>query len=348
LRAISGWTTPARVTNHGLRFLVPLVSFASLIACVATSTPLSAQGAPPATRVLVLRVGGEPLLASALGPNLREAAYGHVRALGLVPLPTDGACEDLDCADGFLSTGAADAAAFVEVYGSNGVCQGVQATVLLGESHRFVGTAEVGTAGINEAMRVALTQAVARSRGEARPTLGVNGAPAGATIRVDGITWGTVPHHEPVSPGAHVIEVRARGFRTERREVTLSGDDLSLEIALLPGEDAGDASARADTTPLWIASAGALVLGVAGMVVGFAGLALGESCDPPGCVTYSRPDLVASGAWIGGGGALAVAGGVLIIIAATMGPAASGGASQGPGAQAFGGLRGSLTLGGRF
>ena len=76
--------------------------------------------------------------------------------------------------------------------------------------------------------------------------------------------------------------------------------------------------------------------------------ALGESCDPPGCVTYSRPDLVASGAWIGGGGALAVAGGVLIIIAATTGPAASGGASQGSGAQAFGGLRGSLTLGGRF
>jgi len=88
---------------------------------------------------------------------------------------TGGGGRHLACAVGSLATGSADVAAFVEVYGSNGVCQGVQATMVVSETTRFVGTAEVGSAGVEEAMRVALGQAVARFRGEARPTLGVNG-----------------------------------------------------------------------------------------------------------------------------------------------------------------------------
>jgi hypothetical protein len=313
-----------------LRSLVPAMSFASvLLACLALSTSVAAQSTgeptatPPPPRVLVLRVGGESVLASALGPNLREAVYGHTRALGLVPLPTDGGCDDLECATGFLSTGSADVAAFVEVYGSNGVCQGVQATMVVSETTRFVGTAEVGSAGVEEAMRVALAQAVSRFRGEARPTLGVNGTPAGASIRVDGLSWGTVPHHEPIGPGPHVVEVRARGFRMDRREITLTGDDLTLEVALVPGEEDGETPAPAgssDSTALWIASASALVLGIAGMIVGFVGLGMGESCEDAACTTYSRPDPVASGAWIGAGGALAIAGGVMIGLAATAGP----------------------------
>jgi hypothetical protein len=311
------------------------MSFASVfLACLALTAPVAAQGTgdPPSTeappRALVLRIGGESLLASALGPTLREAVFGQTRALGLVPLPTDGGCDDLDCAMGFLATGSADVAAFVEVYGSNGVCQGVQATMVVSETTRFVGTAEVGSAGVEEAMRVALGQAVARFRGEARPTLGVNGTPAGATIRIDGVSWGSVPHHEPIGPGPHVIEVRARGFRTDRREITLTGEDLTLEVALVAGEDEEQTptpvSGGSDTTPLWIASAGALVLGITGMIIGFAGLAMGESCDDAACATYSRPDLVASGAWIGAGGALAIAGGVMIGLAATATPSASG------------------------
>jgi hypothetical protein len=321
------------------RSFVPAMSFASvLLACLALTAPIAAQdtGDPPSTeappRALVLRIGGESLLASALGPTLREAVFGHTRALGLVPLPTDGGCDDLDCAMGFLATGSADVAAFVEVYGSNGVCQGVQATMVVSETTRFVGTAEVGSAGVEEAMRVALGQAVARFRGEARPTLGVNGTPPGATIRVDGISWGTVPHHEPIGPGSHVIEVRARGFRTDRREITLTGEDLTLEVALVAGEDEEQTptpvGGSSDTTPLWIASASALVLGITGMIIGFAGLAMGESCDDAACATYSRPDLVASGAWIGAGGALAIAGGVMIGLAATATPTSSAGGGE--------------------
>lgn len=322
--------------NRFLRSFVPAMSFASvLLASLALTAPLAAQSeamtaatAAPPPRALVLRVGGESLLASALGPTLREAVFGHTRALGLVPLPTDGGCDDLECAMGFLATGSADVAAFVEVYGSNGVCQGVQATMVASETSRFVGTAEVGSAGVEEAMRVALAQAVARYRGEARPTLGVNGTPAGATIRIDGVSWGTVPHHEPIGPGAHTVEVRSRGFLTDRREITLGGDDLTLEVALVPGEDEGETpipAGTSDTTPLWIASASALVLGIAGMIVGFAGLAMGEACEDAACTTYSRPDLVASGAWIGAGGALAIAGGVMIGLAATASPTASSG-----------------------
>ncbi|MBN8610800.1 MAG: PEGA domain-containing protein [Deltaproteobacteria bacterium] len=266
-------------------------------------------------RVLVLQVGGETSLASALGPSLREAVHAHSRALALTPLPTDGSCDDLDCAAGFLATGAADVAAFVEVFGHDGVCEGVQATILVLEGTRYVGTAEVGTAGVEEAMRVALAQAVARHHGEALPTLGVNGTPAGATIRLDGVTWGTVPHAEPVAPGPHVIEVRSRGHRSDRRDITLGGEDLTIDVALLPGED----GSSADATPFWITGVGALVLGVSALVVGIVGFTMGESCVDAACTQYERPDLGGNGVWIGTGSALTVVGAVMIGLAASSG-----------------------------
>ncbi|MBX7195000.1 MAG: PEGA domain-containing protein [Sandaracinaceae bacterium] len=322
------------------RALVPAVSFASVFATLLAAWPVRAQQAParevaPAEgaaavaphaapmdtavpspdRVLVMRVGGEEALASALGTSLRDAVHAHTRTLSLTPLPTDGGCDDLECGAGFLATGAADLAELVEVFGHNGVCEGVQATVLVADGTRYVGTAEVGTAGVEDAMRVALAQAIARFRGEALPTLGVNGEPAGATIRVDGVTWGTVPHAEPISPGHHVVEVRARGHRTDRREITLGGEDLTLDVQLSPGED----GAAGGELGLWIAGAAGVALGVAGLVVGIAGFAMGESCTDPSCTSYMRPDAIANGVWLGAGGALTVTGGVLLGLAASSG-----------------------------
>lgn len=290
----------------------------------AETTPTSVTTTSTSERVLVLRVGGETQLASALGPSLRDAVHAHTRVLALTPLPTDGGCDDLDCASGFLSTGAADVAAFVEVFGHDGVCEGVQATLIVLEGTRYVGTAEVGTAGVEEAMRVALAQAVARHHGEALPTLGVNGTPAGATIRLDGVTWGTVPHAEPVAPGPHVIEVRARAHRSDRREITLGGEDLTIDVALLPGEDV----TQPDMTAFWVSGIGALVLGVSAIVVGAVGFAGSASCVDAACERYERPDAVGNGVWIGSGGALTIAGAVLI------GIAASGGGQSGEQARA--------------
>lgn len=280
------------------------------------ATPPAARSGPP--RVLVLRVGGDSALAAALGRGLRDAVHAHTRTLELTPLPTDGGCDDLECAEGFLATDAADVAAYVEVFGRDDVCRGVQATLLAGEA-RFVGTAEVGTAGVEEAMRVALAQAVARFRGQSLPTLGVQGTPAGASIRLDGVTWGSVPHAEPVAPGRHTLEVRARGHRVDRREIELAGEDMSVEITLVPGEDEESVSGGGDALPLWIAGATTLAAGLAGIVVGIVGFAMGESCVEASCERYERPDAVASGVWLGAGGALTMAGSVMLGVAASAG-----------------------------
>lgn len=313
--AVAGTSTPDTSTATTA---TPSTAATSTAATTTTTTHSTST-----TRALVIQVGGETALASALGPSLREAAHAHSRALGLTPIPTDGGCDDLDCAAAFLMTDAADVAAFVEVFGHDGVCEGVQATLLSPEGVRYVGTAEVGTAGVDEAMRVALAQATARHRGEALPTLGVNGTPAGATIRLDGVTWGTVPHAEPVAPGPPVIEVRARAHRSDRREITLAGEDLTLDVALVPGED----STSVDATPFWISGIGALVLGVSAVIVGVVGFAQGVTCVDDACLTYERPDAVANGVWIGTGGVLTIAGAVMIGIAASSGGASGDTAS---------------------
>jgi hypothetical protein len=270
---------------------------------------------PSATRVVVVRAAGDPALASALGPGVRETVFGEARALSLQTLPTDASCADLDCAEQFLATGAADLAVLVELTGAGGVCERVSVTVVSSEGTRFSGAANVPSSGVPDAARTALRQAIARSRGEAMPTLSVDGTPPGASIFVDGVAWGGLPHEEPIAPGEHRLEVRARGHAAERREVTVGSDDLRLRFDLAAVEE----GSGSDATPLWVSGAGALALGIAGVLVGTLGFAMGETCTDATCATYSRPDVGASAAWLATGGALVIGGSVLMGLAASTG-----------------------------
>jgi hypothetical protein len=305
-------------------FLLALLASVPLllrtVPALAEVIALPPPDAMPPTRLVVLRVGGDPTLASALGPGVRETLFVEARTLSYRTLPTDAGCEDAGCAEQFLATGAAELAVVVELAGAAGICERVVITVISSEGARFQGAANVPASGVPDAARVALRQAIARVRGEAMPTLGVEGTPAGAQIRVDGVEWGVVPHEEPVSPGTHQLEVRARGHRTERREVTVSAEDLRLRVDLSPStEERGT-----DATPLWAAGIGALALGVAGIVVGTIGLAMGESCVDATCASYTRPDVGASAAWMAAGGALAIGGGVVLGLAASTGSETTG------------------------
>jgi hypothetical protein len=323
--------------------LATTVACASLLLGAREASAEVAEPPPGApTRLVVLRVGGDPTLASALGPSLRETLFVEARTLSYRTLPTDAGCDDAGCAEQFLATGAADLAVVVELAGTSGVCERVTVTVVSAGGERFRGAANVAASGVPDAARIALRQAIARLRCEAMPTLTVEGTPAGAQIRVDGIEWGVVPHEEPVSPGTHRFEVRARGHRTDRREITVGAEDLRLYVELAP---AADGDAATDTTPLWVAGAGALALGMAGVVVGVLGMAMGESCVGADCASYTRPDVGASAAWMAAGGALAIGGGVVIGLAASTGSQSTDGQST-DGQRA--GTAARLSLGARF
>ncbi len=309
------------------------VLFASLLLCASfVSVAARAQDTPQRVeapqRLLLLQVGGDPNLATPLGPGLREALFQEARTLQLVPLPTDGSCADLECGLAFLTTGAADIAVHLELFGAGGVCEGVQVTVIVAEGRRYTGATEVGSDGVPAATRVALTQAVARMRGTALPSLHVEGTPVGASITLDGEPWGALPHGAETEPGQHVVEVSAAGHASERREVTLLGEDVRLDVALTP-------SPSSDTTPLWVAGIGTLALGVAAILVGTVGFAMGESCTDATCTSIERPDVVGSAAWLASGGALTIGGVVMIGIAAS----SSGSTSE---------QRARLTLGASF
>lgn len=304
--------TPYRST------LTTTVLFASLLLLSSTARaqeePHTAQ---IAQRLLLLQVGGDPTLSAPLGPGLREALFQQARGLQLVPLPTDGGCADVDCGLTFLTTGAADLAVHLELFGANGVCEGVQVTVIVPEGRRYTGATVVGADGVPMATRVALTEAISRMRGTSRPSLSVEGSPVGASVTLDGQAWGSVPHSAPTEPGEHVVEIAAGGHAPERREITLVGEDLRLDVALTP-------LPASDTTPLWATGIGALALGVAAIVVGTIGFAMGERCADEACTSVSRPDVGGSATWLAVGGALTIAGAVTVGIAASSGGGSSG------------------------
>jgi len=304
-----------------LRAHIPTtVLFASLLFTALGPVAAHAQDAPQRVeapqRLLLLQVGGDPNLAAPLGPGLREALFQEARTLQLVPLPTDGSCADLECGLAFLSTGAADIAVHLELFGAGGVCEGVQVTVVVAEGRRYTGATEVGADGVPAATRIALTQAAARMRGTALPSLSVEGTPEGASITLDGQPWGAVPHSAETEPGQHVVEVSALGHAPERREVTLLGEDVRLDIALT-------ANPSSDSTALWVAGIGTLALGVAAILVGTVGFAMGESCTDATCTSIERPDVGGSAAWLASGGALTIGGVVMLGIAASSGAGTS-------------------------
>lgn len=115
--------------------------------------------------------------------------------------------------------------------------------------------------------RAALEEALATVRTQLA-FLNVVGEPSGAEIRVGGEAVGALPLEAPIalSPGAISFEVRAGGYASFTRELTLRAGETHLErVALLPGGGGGEA-------PWAIAGASGLVL-IGGAILLGVGLA---------------------------------------------------------------------------
>ena len=98
-------------THTSFRTLAALIALTSSL----FASQLEAQSAPR-VRVLLTRPGAHLV---ALAPNARAVFFDELREMGLLPLPTDGGCEDLACAQEFLSLETADAALLMSEAGGS-------------------------------------------------------------------------------------------------------------------------------------------------------------------------------------------------------------------------------------
>lgn len=106
------------------------------------------------------------------------------------------------------------------------------------------------------------------------------GAPARATVRIDGEDVGQLPWKGTIVPGEHAVEVSRAGFVTERHEVTgVRGSSMRLSIDL-----ERDRRRRARVVPIvgWsLVGAGAATAIGGGVLWGFDGSAYRRTCDDP-------------------------------------------------------------------
>jgi len=67
-------------------------------------------------------------------------------------------------------------------------------------------------------------------------TLRVLSTPAGASVRLDGVSVGTTNLERPnVSPGTHMVEISRSGYQTETRQATITaGSTTTVQVTLTP------------------------------------------------------------------------------------------------------------------
>ena len=229
---------------------------------VSMSVGLSSRAEAQSTarvRVLLARPGAH---LTALVPNARAVFFDEMREMGLLPLPTDGGCEDRACAEQLLGLETADIALLMTEEG------GSVLLTLVGETVHQATCADREEAGLRACVRDLV-------RG------------AGIAVRAP----------EPTVPAS-----------TELPEAQ-------------PAMQLTPAANTSDATPSWILGASLTIGGVAAIVVGIVGLAMGPSCVDSTCLQYERTAELPSIAWIGTGAALVVAGSVFFGVAASTGGA---------------------------
>jgi hypothetical protein len=68
--------------------------------------------------------------------------------------------------------------------------------------------------------------------------VGVSSIPMGAEVRIDGKTVGITNNVFATSPGKHTVEIRARGHRPEKRDVTaIEGKTVNTTVKLQAGDE---------------------------------------------------------------------------------------------------------------
>jgi hypothetical protein len=302
------------------------------------AAPADAQ--PRGARVLVLVPAGEPELARRLGPEARARAIAELGRQGLVASPGPAGCSDPDCAGPLLEGGAADLAVAVALWGRGARCERVAVTVVDARGATHGGEVAVSggdvAAAVDGAVRASL-EAMAQGGGT---RLSVTGTPEGATITLDRIPWGTLPHEDVVAAGEHALAVGAEGYVTERRTVVVGAEPVVIDVRLMAEAAASvavDGSASRDpavarpeaSSPdlALVAVGGALAAG--GLAAAGASLYgfLAPETTPTGPeLTYERTSVAGSAGWMAAGGALVAGGVVLVAIGLASGGLASGGA----------------------
>lgn len=220
----------------------------------------AAQSAPR-VRVLLARPGAH---LNALVPNARAVFFDEMREMGLLPLPTDGGCEDLACAQQLLGLETADVALLMTEEGGNVLL------TLVGETEHHATCADREEGGLRACLR--------------------------ELVRGAG------------------IPVRAAAPRSAEANPTTTAQAADA-LVLTPATS----TASSDATPSWILGTSLTLGGVAAIVIGVIGLAMGPSCVDSTCLQYERSAELPSIAWIGTGAALVVAGSVFFGVAASTG-----------------------------
>lgn len=317
----------------------------ALLSCVVltavtltASTDVEAQEAS-SRRVLVLAPAGDARLARTIGTAARDHASATLTTRGFTAARGPAGCAEPDCATELLSGGAAEYALAIALWGRTR-CERVAVTLVDAQGITHGGEVTVTGTDVDAAIDGALTAALEHLASGGSAMLSVTGSPPGATITLDQIPWGTLPHEDRVPRGEHQLAVSADGHVTTRRAITIGTEPLSVEIALTPDVTAPAPSVDLEPTTVaatepatastgpdvgLLAVGGAVAgVGVGLMTVGIVTLALPDSGMPvPPDFLYERAATVDGIGWLVAGGVSLAAGIVLVIIGATSGAPAA-------------------------
>jgi hypothetical protein len=205
----------------GLRLLVSLL----VAACVSLSADHahaeSAVVLPHAgdTRLEPLRVAAHRAVIEALreqGLTVRTLTLKATRNAN--DLQSD--CTQVTCAPGVLSVHSIDLAVAIAVWNGE---DGPQTNVTLIDSlgRKYPGYAIVVKDDAATAGRAALIEARSLHLLGPGPWIHVRGAPAGASVLLDGKPVGVLPYRGALSPGDHDLEVRADGYHAKRQPIVI-------------------------------------------------------------------------------------------------------------------------------
>lgn len=296
----------------------------------------SAHAQEASRRVLVLAPAGDARLATRIGAAARDHATATLTGRGFVAARGPAGCSEPDCATELLSGGAAEYALAIALWGRTR-CERVAVTLV--DAHGVAHSGEVTVTGtdVNAAVEGAIGAALEHLASGGSSTLSVTGTPAGATITLDQIPWGTLPHSDRVPHGDHQLAVSADGYTTDRRSITIASEPVSVDLTLAPSapiepittttdleatpEVEAPPSSGPDVTLLAIGGATAGV-GLALLAVGAVTLALPDSGMPMAPdFTYERAATVDAIGWLVAGGVSLAAGVVLFVVGLTSGSA---------------------------
>lgn len=292
-----------------------------------------------AQRVVILPLSGQRDLLARHGEEAEAMMRTVLESASLEPMSASEAraamtrageayCEQPSCVPAMLRTLGATMGAGVAIWSH---ATGMQVAVVLvdPEGRQANGARELPLdAAVREAAVEATDAALASWAVRSGAMVRVVGSPPGASITVDRVLWGTIPHEGTLSPGEHRFVVSADGHETERRavpiQVRVDGEAEEVRFELAPAQEQPERVSSND-------GGDGLVLGLAiGVPTMAAGVALvvaravmeaegtqcaSLSCDPslpPEERFVSRPATDENVALMITGGVVAIAGGVVM------------------------------------